>query len=214
MTAKESGTVVADGTDYDEIIDDDGGSDEVVADGAADVEPEARSGPKTYAVRRWFCWSVGALVLVLVAAAATLGWLVFAQQQRDSRAAQALDAARGYAVTLTTTDQNTIDKNFAEVTAGATGDFKDAYSKAWSQMRKMLIDNKVTTTGTVIDAAAKDVHGDDVDVLMSVKQVITSAAAPDPRTDFVSMSVTMRKVGDKWLAARVTLAGTDGKRAR
>jgi len=81
-------------------------------------------------------------------------------------------------------------------------------------MRKMLIDNKVTTTGTVIDAAAKRINGDDVDVLMSVKQVITSAASPDPRTDYVGMSATMRKVAGKWLTAQVVLAGADGKRAQ
>jgi Mce-associated membrane protein len=208
VTAKES-EAVADEIDGDEV------GDEIAEDhAAAGIESDVRSGPATYGVRRWACWVAGGMLVVLTGAAATLGALVFQQHQQDGRMAQALDAARSYAVTLTTTDQNTIDKNFAEVTAGATGEFKDAYSKAWSQMRKMLIDNKVTTTGTVIDAAAKAPHGDDVGVLLSVKQVIASAASPDPRTDFVSMSVTMRKVGGKWLAAQVSLAGADGKRAK
>ncbi|MGB8403913.1 MAG: Mce protein [Mycobacterium sp.] len=199
MTTKESDDIEVEAVDEDT---------------ATEVESDGGHGPKAYQIHRPVCWAVGVLVVLLVAAAVTLGALVFQQHQRDVEAAQAVDAARAYAVTLTTTDQNTIDKNFTDITSGATGEFKDAYTKAWSQMRKMLIDNKVSTTGTVIDAAAKAVHGDDVDVLLSVKQVITSSASPDPRSDFVSMSVTMRKVGDKWLAANVLLAGADGKRAK
>ncbi|MFL0287568.1 Mce protein [Mycobacterium sp. SMC-21] len=169
---------------------------------------------KVYTVRRTVCWAVGVLVLALGVAAGTTGWLLFAQHQRDAEAAQALDAARAYAVTLTTTDQKVIDKNFADIIDGATGEFKDAYSKAAASMRKMLIDSKVNTTGTVNDAAVKAVHGDDVDVLLSVKQVVTSSGEPDPRTDYVSVSMTMRKVGDRWLATEVLLAGADGKRGK
>jgi len=106
----------------------------------------------------------------------------------------------------------TIDKNFADVLGGATGTFKDTYAKAAATMRKMLIDNKVTTTGTVDDAAVKAVRGDDVDVLLTVKQDVTSAAVKDKKTDYVSVSMTMRKVGDRWLAADVMLAGAGGKR--
>lgn len=167
---------------------------------------------RTYAVRRSLCWAVGAVIIALSAAAGTAWALVYAQHQRDAEAAEALAAARSYAVILTTTDLNTIDKNFADVLGGATGTFKDTYAKAAATMRKMLIDNKVTTTGTVDDAAVKAVRGDDVDVLLTVKQDVTSAAVKDKKTDYVSVSLTMRKVGDRWLAADVMLAGAGGKR--
>jgi Mce-associated membrane protein len=184
---------------------------------AADLEPPTAvepTAPKTYAIRRSLCWAAAVVIIALSAAAGTAWALVYAQHQRDAAAADALAAARGYAVMLTTTDQNTIDKNFADVLGGATGEFKDAYSKAAATMRKMLIDNKVTTTGVVEDAAVKAVRGDDVDVLLSVKQDVTSAAAKDKRTDYVSVSMTMRKAGDRWLAAEVLLAGADGKRGK
>ncbi|TXH26790.1 MAG: Mce protein [Mycobacterium sp.] len=187
---------------------------------AADVEPptavapQAPKAPKTYAIRRSLCWAVAVVVIALSAAAGTAWALVYAQHQRDAEAAEALAAARGYAVMLTTTDQSTIDKNFADVLGGATGEFKDAYSKAAATMRKMLIDNKVSTTGVVEDGAVKDVRGDDVDVLLSVKQNVSSAGVKEKRTDYVSVSMTMRKVGDRWLAAEVLLAGADGKRGK
>lgn len=178
---------------------------------AAAAAPKA---PKTYAIRRSLCWAVAVVVIALSAAAGTAWALVYAQHQRDAEAAEALAAARGYAVMLTTTDQSTIDKNFADVLGGATGEFKDAYSKAAATMRKMLIDNKVSTTGVVDDAAVKAVRGDDVDVLLTVKQDVTSAAVKDKKTDYVSVSMTMQKVGDRWLAAEVMLAGADGKRGK
>ena len=174
--------------------------------------PAAPKAPKTFQVRRSLCWAVAVVIIALSAAAGTAWALVYSQHQRDAEAAEALTAARSYAVILTTTDLNTIDKNFADVLGGATGTFKDTYAKAAATMRKMLIDNKVTTTGTVDDAAVKAVRGDDVDVLMTVKQDVTSAAVKDKKTDYVSVSMTMRKVGDRWLAADVMLAGAGGKR--
>ncbi|MDR3664757.1 MAG: Mce protein [Mycobacterium sp.] len=208
MTAKE--VQAAEATEDAEVADGDVGAGAEVAE----VQSTAPPVPKTYSIRRSVCWAVGAVIVALSAAAGTAGALVYAQHQRDAEAAQALAAARSFAVTLTSTDQNAIDKNFTDVLDGATGDFKDAYSKAAAAMRKMLIDNKVTTTGTVDDAAVKAVRGDDVDVLLSVKQEVSSAGAPQPRTDFVSVSMTMRKIGDKWLAAEVLLAGADGKRGK
>ncbi|MGX9673648.1 Mce protein [Mycobacterium sp. HM-7] len=181
----------------------------------ADVEPSVPAvpkAPKTYTVRRSLCWAVAVVIIALSAAAGTAWALVYSQHQRDAEAAEALTAARSYAVILTTTDLTTIDKNFADVLGGATGTFKDTYAKAAATMRKMLIDNKVTTTGTVDDAAVKAVRGDDVDVLLTVKQDVTSAAVKDKKTDYVSVSMTMRKVGDRWLAADVMLAGAGGKR--
>ena len=178
------------------------------------AEPADVAGPATYAVRRVWCWVAAVLLVLLLGATVALGSLVLGQHQRDARAAQALATARTYALILTTSDQGSLDKNFSEIIAGATGEFKDGYGKAWSQMRKMLIDNKVSTTGTVIDGAVKSVRGDDVDVLLSVKQDVTSTASDKPRTDYISMSMTMQKVNDKWLAAQVLLAGADGKRAK
>ncbi|MUL46398.1 Mce protein [Mycobacterium sp. CBMA293] len=200
MTAKE--------IEVDEVVED------IDVETFVSAETKVAKAPKTYAIRRTLCWVVGAVIIALSVAAGTAWGLVYLQHQRDAEAAEALAAARGYAVTLTTTDQNAIDKNFDDVLGGATGAFKDTYSKAAATMRKMLIDNKVSTTGVVEDAAVKAVRGDEVDVLLSVKQDVTSAAAKDTQTDHVIVSMTMRKVGDRWLAADVMLAGAGGKRGK
>ncbi len=154
------------------------------------------------------------LFTVLVAALGFLGWRQYEQYRVNAASDAGLLAAKDYAVVLTTLDAKNIDENYRKSLDGATGEFKDAYSKAAATMRKMLIDNKVSTTGVVEDSAVKDVRGDDVDVLLSVKQDVTSAGVKEKRTDYVSVSMTMRKVGDRWLAAEVLLAGADGKRGK
>lgn len=164
--------------------------------------------------RRWLgspmrCAAVGVVVAVVVGAGYE-GWLLFQQHQKDVSAAQALDAARKYAVTLTSTDPNAIDQNFTDILNGATGDFKDTYAKASSGLRKMLIDNKVATHGTVIDSAVKSVVANKVVVLLFVKQSVTNSASPDPRTDLTDVTVTMEKVNGRWLASKVVLPAEQG----
>ncbi len=181
--------------------------DSDVDTGAAKTSAE-KPAARSYTIRRPFVWAAAVALIVLMAATGVASWQVLRQHERDTTAAQALDAARGYAVLLTTTDLKAIDKNFADTLDGATGGFKDTYGKASAQLRKMLIDNKVTTTGSVLDAAVKSVRGDEVDVLLAVKQTVTNGESPDPRTDIVSISMTMRKVADRWLAANVILAGS------
>ena len=148
----------------------------------------------------------GAAVVVFVAALAGAGyegWLLFQQHEKDIAAAQALDAAQRYAVTLTSTDPNGIDQNVTDIINGATGEFKDRYTKASSQLRKMLIDNKVTTHGRVVDSAVKSATKNKVEVLLFVKQSVSNATDPEPHTDVNAVSITLEKVNGRWLASKV-----------
>ena len=52
------------------------------------------------------------------------------------------DGRSTYAQVLTSIDANNVDQNFAQVLDGATGEFKDMYSKSSDQLRQLLIDNK------------------------------------------------------------------------
>jgi Mce-associated membrane protein len=179
----------------------------------AKAAPDDEDGPPAVP-RRWIrlairCASAVAVIAVL-AGAGYEGWLLIQQHQKDIAAQQALDAAKNYAVTLTTTDPQAIDQNFTDILNGATGNFKDTYAKASSRLRKALIDNKVATQGTVVDAAIKSASKNNVVVLLFVEQSVTNADAPDPRTDLTAVTITMEKVGDRWLASEVVLPGASG----
>lgn len=152
-------------------------------------------------------WSAALVLLAGLAGAGYEGWLLFAQHQKDIAAEQALDAAQKYAVMLTSTDPNAIDQNIANILDGATGEFKDMYTKASPQLRKALIDNKVASHGAVLDSAVKSAVTDTVEVLLFVKQSISNSATPSPRTDITPVTMRMEKVDGRWLASKVDLPG-------
>src|SRR5690606_1972083 len=114
-------------------------------------------------------------------------------------------AAVDYAQVLTSIDSNKVDDDFAAVLNGATGDFKDTYTKASVQLRQLLIDNKASAKGVVVDSAVQSRSTDQVVVLLMVNQTVTNTTRPDPRVDRSRMQMTMQKVDGRWLASKVEL---------
>lgn len=108
-------------------------------------------------------------------------------------------------MTLTSIDSGSIDQNFTDVLGGATGEFKDMYSRSSSQLKQMLVDNKATSKGVVIDAGVKSATADRVVVMLFVDQSITNSASPEPRVDRSRVLMTMDKVDGRWLASKVDL---------
>ena len=147
----------------------------------------------------------GLLFALLVSALGYLGWRQYEQHQVSIATAAALQAAKDYAVVLTTLDAKNIDDNYRKSLDGATGEFKDAYSQGATQLRQVLIDNKASGTGIVVAAAVKSATPDKVEVLLFVDQSITNANNPSPRIDRNRIDMTMEKVGDRWLASRVEI---------
>lgn len=152
--------------------------------------------------RRWVAAAVLALGLI---GAAYEGWLLFAHHQRTVAAAQALEAAEKYTLALTSVDPTAIDKNFAEILDGATGEFKDVYSASSEQLRQLLIDNKASAHGTVIDSAVKSATKNKVEVLLFVDQSVSNKTAPQAQIDRSRIVITMEKVNGRWLAAKVEM---------
>ena len=166
----------------------------------ATVEPSPRRWPRL--VRRGLLW---ALIIGLLGASGFLGWQVWQQRQINAAAHDAQQAAVDYAQVLTSIDSNNVDQNFAEVLNGATGEFKDMYSQSSAQLRQLLVDNKATAHGVVIDSAVKSASKNQVVVLMFVDQTVANKAAPDPRIDRSRVKMTMDKVDGVWRASKVEL---------
>ncbi|MCH9668610.1 MAG: Mce protein [Actinomycetia bacterium] len=184
--------------DGDEDVDEDGdedGDEDVDEDGAA----ERRRRPSR---KRW----IAAVVLVAVLAVAGYeGWLLFQHHQKDVAAAEALDAAEKFALTLTTIDPNAIDTNVADVVDGSTGEFKDLYQRSSGQLRQVLIDNEATANGMVIEAAVKSATKDRVEVILFIDQAVSNSTVPAPQLDRSRVVMTMEKVDGRWLASKVDL---------
>lgn len=168
-------------------------------------EPTAPVGDVASGRRRLRIAGITAMYAAAVALAGGLGWPLWQQHRLDAAATAGQRAAVDYAQVLTSIDSNNVDDGFAAVLNGATGEFKDTYTKASVQLRQLLIDNKATAQGTVVDSAIQSRSTDQVVVLLMVDQRITNTARPDPRVDRSRMKMTMRKVEGRWLTSRVEL---------
>lgn len=146
-----------------------------------------------------------ALLVASLAVSGYFGWRQWQDHQVTAAGEQAQQAAIAYAQVLTSIDSNKVDDNFKQVLDGATGEFKDMYTQSSVKLRQLLIDNKATAHGVVVDSAIQSESTDRVVVLLFIDQTVTNTAAPDPRIDRSRIKMTMEKVDGRWRASKVQL---------
>ncbi|GJF19678.1 hypothetical protein NGTWS1803_09690 [Mycolicibacterium cyprinidarum] len=177
-------------------------AEDVEAPGGESTDPVGTGRPwKRYA-------RVGLVTAIYLGAfgvAGFLGWKLWEQHTVDKAGQNAQQTAVNYAQVLTSIDSDNLDQNFAEVLNGATGEFKDLYTKDSMRLRQLLVDNKATAHGVVVDSAIQSKSEDKVTVLLLVDQTVTNTARPDARSDSSRMKITMEKVDNRWLASTVEL---------
>lgn len=145
------------------------------------------------------------LLVASLAVSGFLGWRLWQEHQVKLAGDQAQQAAIAYAQVLTSIDSNKVDENFRQVLDGATGEFKDMYTQSSVKLRQLLIDNKATAHGVVVDSAIQSESANKVVVLVFIDQTVTNTAAPDPRIDRSRIKMTMEKVDGRWRASKVQL---------
>jgi Mce-associated membrane protein len=145
------------------------------------------------------------LLVVSLAVSGFLGWKQWQEHQIKQAGEQAQQAAINYAQVLTSIDSNNVDQNFRQVLDGATGEFKDMYTQSSVQLRQLLIDNKATAHGVVVDSAIQSESTNKVVVLVFIDQTVTNTQAPDPRIDRSRIKITMEKIDGRWRASKVQL---------
>ena len=178
------------------VVDDESGVDDEPED------PKGQGHTKGQSPIRW----IAAVVLFAISAVAGVeGWLLFQHHQKDVAAAQALEAAKTFTLTLTTIDPNAVGTNITDVLDGSTGEFKNLYQQSSAQLRQVLVDNKATANGMVVEAAVKSATKDKVEVVLFVDQAVSNATSPEPQLDRSRVVMTMEKVDGRWLASKVDL---------
>jgi Mce-associated membrane protein len=149
--------------------------------------------------------AVAAILVVAVAAAVTFGVLLVRRAAVERASNAALATARAYAVTVTSYDYQNLDRNFADVLDGATGEFKDQYSGASQSLRQLISQAKATAKGSVLAAGIQSASPDEVQVLVFVDQGITNAATPQPRLDRNRVLMTLTPHDGRWLVRKLEL---------
>ncbi|MGW0161255.1 Mce protein [Mycobacterium sp. NPDC003323] len=180
-------------------------ADESEVEAAAEAEAETDTETTRPGRRRLVIAAAAVTVAALLGGSGFLGWLVWQDHRVDQAAQQARDAAVAYAPVLTSIDSDKVDENFDQVLAGATGEFKDMYSESSMQLRQLLIDNKASAHGVVVESAVQSASPDQVVVLLFVDQSVTNSTVPDPRIDRSRIKMTMDKVDGQWRASKVEL---------
>jgi Mce-associated membrane protein len=216
MTTKGSDAADATAEAIAEAVTDDEGTFEVTADveelvtdsdGTPEVESEFVAASETTAAA-----GRGLLVPVLIGAsvaalagAGFFGWKFWQQHQLDQAREAAQRSAVSYAQVLTSVDSNNVDDNFKQVLDGATGEFKDMYSKSSVELRQLLIENKASAHGVVVESAVQEASKDRAVVLLFIDQSVANTKLPDPRIDRSRMKMTLEKVDGSWRASKVEL---------
>ncbi|OBG86891.1 Mce protein [Mycobacterium sp. E136] len=182
---------------------------EDTSDAVADNNDTGGDDDESSPARRWRRRALlGAVVvafLALLGATGLLGWQLWQERQVDDAGEQARQAAVNYAQTLTSIDSAKVDENFDAVLDGATGEFKDMYSQSSNQLRQLLIDNKATAHGVVLESAVQSATKDTAVVLLFVDQSVSNTNVPDPRIDRSRIKMTMEYVDGRWRASKVEL---------
>ncbi|MGB0971263.1 MAG: Mce protein [Mycobacterium sp.] len=203
-------TKSTDSADSADRPDETGETDRGENDGETDsAEPAAESTDPAVTPRRWTRHAriglVAAVYLGAFGLAGFLGWKLWEQHTLNQASQAAQQTAISYAQVLTSIDSNNLDQNFSEVLNGSTGEFKDMYSRDSMRLRQLLIDNKATAHGVVVDSAIQSESKNKVVVLLLVDQTVSNTARPDARSDSSRMKITMENVDNRWLASKVEL---------
>ncbi|MDX6277214.1 MAG: Mce-associated rane protein [Nocardioidaceae bacterium] len=147
-------------------------------------------------------------LVAAVLAAALLGGL-WLNGRHDARLRQsetaARQAAKTYAVDLTTYDYTSLDHDFGWVTNGATASFAKEYASANAPLRTVIAKLKARATGTVTDAAATAKSTSKVEVLLFVDQTIVNGTNSKKRTERNRVVMTMVQRNGRWIVDDVAL---------
>ncbi|MEU5844472.1 hypothetical protein [Rhodococcus sp. NPDC047139] len=145
------------------------------------------------------------VAVAALAAAAVLGTQLRNARAVDDAARAASEAARQFAVTLTSVDSASLDADFAAVLRGSTGEFAQMYAESSEQLEQLLIDNQARAEGVVVESGIKSATTTKVEVLLFVDQSVTNTLVPEPRLDRSRVVMTMELADGRWLASKVDL---------
>lgn len=162
------------------------------------ADPPSRTSGRAQ-LRRWLA------VATLAATVGCGGWLAVQHYQTHLAGEQALAAAEAYVLRLSSFDADNIDRNFADITDGSTGQFQTMHTRSSVRLRQQLIDNRATARGHVAEAVLKSADRTHAVVVLLVDQAVRNADNPEPVLDHTRIRMTLDKVDGRWLASRVEL---------
>lgn len=146
------------------------------------------------------------VVAGLLAAAAIALALVSRSEQADrddlahARAA-AVAAAGQLVINLDALSAPTVDRDMALVAAGATGRFREQFTGSQAQLKKFVVDGKISSQGKLVSEAVVRADTDTATVLVAVDRTFKDASHPDGVIAKDRWKVSLEKHHGRWLVA-------------
>lgn len=153
-------------------------------------------------------WALVALVvLATVVLAATRGRAWYDAKQVQQAQREALAAGRQLAVNFATLDYRKVDEDTERVTQGATGEFLTSYTTSLADLRKVVTDNRSTSSVERAEAALVSGDRDSAQVIVGVVAPTSNTNAPDGETKTYRIKLGLREVGGTWKVERLEFVG-------
>jgi Mce-associated membrane protein len=172
--------------------------------------PVRRSPRRASPRRRRPQWTTVVAAVALccaVVAASLLGFSWYRDRELDRAHQQAVAAARQTTVNFVSVSASSVDRDLQRILAGATGDFKDEFSRGQSQVRSLVVENNVESRGTVLRAALVSGDRRTAVVLVAVDATVKNTKAPDGRVSHYRIQVDVAHVSGHWLVSRLQFVG-------
>jgi Mce-associated membrane protein len=157
--------------------------------------------------RRLTVWAAIVVIVCALTATAVQGWQWDQQRRLETARQQALAAARQTTVNFVTISAASVDRDLRRVADGATGDFKDEFTRSMPQVRAAVVENKVDSQGTVLRAAVVSADRTNAVVLVAVDATVRNVNAPDGRLAHYRIRVNLALVEDAWLVSTLEFVG-------
>lgn len=139
-------------------------------------------------------------LVALVVGAVLLGLRLWDARSDESARVEAARAARQEAVNLVTLDHTRVDKDIENVLAGATGDFHDQYAKNADTVKKAVVDNKVRSTGNVLESGIVSADTDSVTVLVVLDSTVRNKSDDKGQLKHFRVQLEMSETDGRWRA--------------
>ncbi|GAB3399734.1 hypothetical protein GCM10027569_02370 [Flindersiella endophytica] len=191
------------------------------AEDASDTdEPEtaaggggAASGSEPRLAGRFFAGGTPVLVtliVLVVGALVAVGFLAAqsraAASERENRA-EALRVARQLTVNFTTLDYRSFDTDMKRVQQLAAGDLAKQSSNVFTELRKLLSENKMIAKGTVLEAGLVSFDQDSARALVVADGKVSNVLTKQPEVRHYRFQLDLSKEPEGWRVVDLQVVG-------
>ncbi|MFG3422628.1 hypothetical protein ACIBTZ_24400 [Micromonospora sp. NPDC049460] len=168
-----------------------------------------RDGSAAPPARRALTGLLVALLAGTLALAGVYAHRWYGHQELEKARQGAVAAAKQASVDFVSVSAASVDRDLQRISAGATGDFKEEFTRGQSQVRAAVVENKVESHGSALRAALVSGDRRRAVVLVAVDATVKNVKAPEGRPSHYRIQMDMVRDEDSgaWLVSRLQFAG-------